>query len=183
MNITELKYTKKCNIYSLSYYLRSIKKLHPDIIANVLSDYIDYDSLIQLCKYCNDFKINPARVQIKETINENIIKEIYIDGDLRTSEIFNKDNTKILEHNHKNGEFEGKQYEWYENGQLKYEMNYKNGKLEGPQYGWYENGQLKYEMNYKNRQKEGKQYKLLSYNLAPAVLGASGFASSKVMKL
>jgi antitoxin component YwqK of YwqJK toxin-antitoxin module len=147
------------NICPLNYYLRSIKQLPIDIIANILSDYIDYEYLIQLCKYSKDFRINPNRIKIKETNeNNNKIKEIYIDGDLRKKETFNKDKIKILECGYKNGEREGKQYDWYENGQLEFEKNYKNGEFEGKQYGWYKNGQLQYQSNYKNEEKEGKQY-------------------------
>jgi antitoxin component YwqK of YwqJK toxin-antitoxin module len=156
---------KECNVLSL----RNIKKLHPDITKNILSDYIDYETLTEITKYSQDFKINPNRVQIKEVIHKNIIKETYIDGDLRKQDIFNKDNVRIEEKNYKNGKLEGKQYDWYENGKLKYDENYKNGqlkyeynykneKLEGKQYEWYQNAQLEFESNYKDGKLEGKQY-------------------------
>jgi antitoxin component YwqK of YwqJK toxin-antitoxin module len=135
-------------------------RLHRDITANILSDYIDYDELIEIVKYYDDFKVNPSRVKMSEHIDEDndTIKEIYIDGDLRKVEVFNRNNIKIGEQNCKNGVREGKQYEWYENGQLTYEFNYKNRVRQGKQYEWYENGQLQLEQNYKNGQEEGTGY-------------------------
>jgi antitoxin component YwqK of YwqJK toxin-antitoxin module len=148
------------NESEISIYLEEISQLPTDITKNVLSDYIDYDRLLQIIKYSENFKVNLNRIQIKEQINENkdIIKEIYIDGDLRNIEIFNKDSIKIVENNYKNREYEGKQYRWYKNGKLDYKSNYKNGKLEGVQYNWYDNGKLKSVNNYKDGNPEGKQY-------------------------
>jgi antitoxin component YwqK of YwqJK toxin-antitoxin module len=145
---------------SPSTFFKEISQLPADISKNILSDYIDYDTLSEITKYSNDFKVNPNRIRIKEEINKNkdIIKEIYIDDDLRKKETFNKNNIKIAEENRKNGAKEGKQYVWYENGQLAQESNYKNGKLEGKYYLWYENGQLAYEHNYKDNKREGKIY-------------------------
>jgi hypothetical protein len=94
-----------------SNYFKEITQLPTDISKNILSDYIDYETLTEITKYSQDFKINPLRIEIKEKIeNNNKIKEIYIDNDLRKTEIFNKDNVKIEESNYKNGEFEGKVY-------------------------------------------------------------------------
>jgi antitoxin component YwqK of YwqJK toxin-antitoxin module len=149
---------KKSQI-SPSTYFKEIGQLPIDITKNILSDYIDYDTLTEIIKYSEDFKVNPNRIEIKETNKDNNkIKEIYIDGDLRKIEIFNKDNIKIFEYNFKNGKLEGKQYDWYIDGQLKSEENYKNGKLEDKQHAWNENGRLQYEKNYKNGEYEGKQY-------------------------
>lgn len=58
--------------------------------------------------------------------------------------------------NLKDGELEGKWTHWDENGQLKFERNYKDSKLEGRQVSWYENGQLKSEEHYKANKSEGK---------------------------
>jgi antitoxin component YwqK of YwqJK toxin-antitoxin module len=145
---------------SPTVYFKNIIELPPDIIKNILSDYIDYDQLIEITKYSKDFKVNPQRVQIEENIdlNNNLIKEIYIDDDLRKVEVFNKDNIKTIERHYKNGKLEGKQYKWYDNGQLNIEENDKNGELEGKQYSWYEDSKLKYEYNYVNGELEGKQY-------------------------
>ena len=54
---------------------------------------------------------------------------------------------------------EGKQVEWYENGQKRSEDNYKNGEREGKQEGWYDNGQKMYEYNCKDGTMDGKQEK------------------------
>jgi antitoxin component YwqK of YwqJK toxin-antitoxin module len=159
-NKTKISPNNKTSEISPSTFFKEISQLPADISKNILSDYIDYDTLSEITKYSNDFKVNPNRIQIKEEINEkkDIIKEIYIDDDLRKKETFNKNNIKIAEENRKNGERKGKQYVWYYNGQLAYEDNYTNERREGKIYSWYENGQLKSEGNFKNDEKEGKQY-------------------------
>ena len=39
-----------------------------------------------------------------------------------------KSGNKIHEYNYKNGEYNEKQYGWFDDGKLNYEFNYKNGK-------------------------------------------------------
>jgi antitoxin component YwqK of YwqJK toxin-antitoxin module/S1-C subfamily serine protease len=57
--------------------------------------------------------------------------------------------------NYKDGERDGLQRKWYENGQLKYEGNYKDSERDGLQRAWYENGQLEEEFNFKDGEVDG----------------------------
>jgi len=45
--------------------------------------------------------------------------------------------------------------QWYKNGQKKFERNYKDGEKDGIETTWYENGQKKSEKNYKNGKEDG----------------------------
>jgi len=47
-------------------------------------------------------------------------------------------------------------YEYYDNGQIKYEGNYKDDKVDGKWTWWYENGQKELESNYKDGKRDGK---------------------------
>jgi hypothetical protein len=153
---------------SPSTHFSEMAQLPIDITQNILSDYIDHDQLTEITKYSKDFKVNPNRIRIKEEINENknITKEIYIDGDLKKKEIFDKDNIKILENNYENKKLEGAQYEWYNKGEFLSERNYKNGKFQSEEnyvngklqsnIVWYESGVLQSEEHYENGKLEGK---------------------------
>lgn len=57
------------------------------------------------------------------------------------------------EHNYKNGELDGKQYDWHPNGELWVEENYINGMKDGKQYKWYGNGKKWEEQNWRNVEK------------------------------
>ena len=46
-------------------------------------------------------------------------------------------------------------YEWYKNGQRRYEGYWKNGKQDGLECDWYENGQIWFETHWKNGEKDG----------------------------
>lgn len=155
--------------------------LPKDIIANILSDYIEYDELLLLIDHISCLKINPKRIQISEEFEENIaIQKTYIDGDLRKIETF-ADGQKIVEVNYRNGRLDGENIAWYDNGQKMYEHqhrdgmtdgiscswnrdgikifegNYKNGKLDGKYFHWDDNGNISRITRYKNNKFEGEQ--------------------------
>jgi hypothetical protein len=50
----------------------------------------------------------------------------------------------------KDGELDGPQTAWHENGQKQFEGTFKDGKMDGPMTGWHENGQKKGEVTYKD---------------------------------
>jgi len=52
--------------------------------------------------------------------------------------------------NHKDGEPDGLQEKYFENGQLEWKGNTKEGELDGPQERYYENGQLRSKYCYQN---------------------------------
>jgi len=57
--------------------------------------------------------------------------------------------------NYENGEKNGLQEAWYENGQPRFILNYKDGRYDGIQQVWYDNGHRYYITNYKNGKKDG----------------------------
>ena len=67
---------------------------------------------------------------------------------------WHKNDQKKTEENYKDGELDNEtKYEYYDNGQLKWERNYnKDGNQDGKWTEWYENGQKKKEGNYKDSQ-------------------------------
>ena len=77
-----------------------------------------------------------------EGSNEVIVKRVHyysqIDG-----------GKKEKEENFKNGELEGKYYEWKRDGNKRFEYNYKNGKLDGEYKLWIDND-LRGHVIYKN---------------------------------
>lgn len=54
------------------------------------------------------------------------------------------------------GKRNGKAFTWFENGQLATEYNIVENKIEGKFFKWYENGQIKSEMDYINNQYNGE---------------------------
>ena len=58
---------------------------------------------------------------------------------------------------YKNNFSVGKQYGYWENGQIRFEYNYYNEKKEGIQKNWYADGKPYYVYNYKNDKLEGLQ--------------------------
>lgn len=111
--------------------------LPADILKNIISDYIEYDELINLIAHISVLKINPKRIRIEEIFDRNLgntIKNIYVDKCLKKSE------------------------GWYSNNQISYQCNFRYGILNGPQYQWHSNGQLNLEENYKDGIRDGSRY-------------------------
>jgi antitoxin component YwqK of YwqJK toxin-antitoxin module len=136
------------------------QELIPDLMKNIISDYIEYDELKNLESKIENLKINPNRIEIKETfhLNGNIKKRnTYIDDDLRKEESFDETGKKYFEYNFKNGKENGIQKMWYRNGKLAEDENYINGEKNGIQKYYNEDGRLIIEENYKNNKKDGTQ--------------------------
>jgi antitoxin component YwqK of YwqJK toxin-antitoxin module len=158
--------------------------ISPDVMRNIVSDYIPYDELKDLKNHIQNLKINENRITKERKILKDGGYEITtkIDGKLRKVEKYNKNNVKIQEYsynkdekidglqfvwwdngnkqyewNAKNGLKDGKQLNWYPNGVKKYEYNFINGKEDGPQLSWWDNGNKEYELNYKNGKPSGPQ--------------------------
>ena len=58
--------------------------------------------------------------------------------------------------NFRNGEWEGTQTYWYEDGTKQLEVKYKNGKQNGISKKWYKNGQLEVETSWTDGKSDGK---------------------------
>ena len=71
---------------------------------------------------------------------------------------FYENGQKRFESNWKNGEMNGLSMIWYENGQMKNESNWKDGKADGVYVDWHENGQKMYEGTNKNGEKVSAKY-------------------------
>jgi antitoxin component YwqK of YwqJK toxin-antitoxin module len=126
--------------------------LIPDLLKTIVSDYIDYDELKELEGKIDNLKINPNRVEVKEIyLNDHRKIRTYIDNKINKEEYFDLEGNKLYEYHFNSlGNYEGKQYEWYKNGNLKRISNYKNSKLNGKDSYYDENGNIKYALNYKN---------------------------------
>jgi antitoxin component YwqK of YwqJK toxin-antitoxin module len=149
----------------------------PAVLTNhILSDYIQYDELINLQQNIQNLHIDPSRIQIIEydepiiNISDEIkdfgkiiihhIIQTKIDGVLRKKEIFLlTNNSKLAEYNYNSDEkLNGFSYEWYNNGNIEYKYEYMNGLKQGFQYQWYNNGKLESQTTYVNDNKNGQDY-------------------------
>ena len=87
-------------------------------------------------------------------LGENVyIREglIYTKSDqLFTGKLGGKTIAKVV-----NGKIEGKYLEYYDNGQVRYDIFYKNNKEEGRYLEYYSNGNLKFKGIYKDGKQEG----------------------------
>ena len=75
---------------------------------------MDYDNL-KFDRY--ELEFNGSWYELYIYKNNEMIKEIW----------YWENRNKNFEFNYKNGERNGKQYEWWSDGKLMYELNYKNG--------------------------------------------------------
>src|SRR5438445_7067983 len=85
------------------------------IIKHIISDYVDYDELLDLVKHIPEFHINVSRVKTAYTINNlrQQTKSTYIDDNLRKEETWLY-NFKHCETNYKRAYIQhGKQYFWH----------------------------------------------------------------------
>lgn len=134
-----------------------------DILKNILSDYIEYDQLLELIKYLSFLRVNSYRITTDEEIIHNIkIKKTYIDGEIRKIEGFFSNGNRAYYISSKNNRLEGRYSTWYNNGNLMWKFNYKNGEKDGVQYQWHENGTLVNVGNYQDGKEQGKQYQWIS---------------------
>jgi antitoxin component YwqK of YwqJK toxin-antitoxin module len=134
--------------------------LIPDLLKTIISDYIEYDELKELEGKIDNLKINPNRIRVEELYFSDYRKvTTYIDGLIKKQEDFDLEGNKLYEYHFNSvGNYEGKQYEWYKNRNLKRISNYKNSKLNGKDYFYGNNGYVEHEYDYKNGKLEGKQY-------------------------
>jgi len=72
---------------------------------------------------------------------------------------FAENGQKIAEYFIQGDEYQGKFYQWFENGQLKEDCNYKVGKLDGEQIEYFSNGNLAKCYHYKEGKAHGKVQK------------------------
>ena len=75
-----------------------------------------------------------------------------------------------MERNYKDGNKDGKQTYYYENGQIKREENYKDGNRDGKHTYYYENGQIEWERNYYF----GEEYLVNCWNINGEILVKDG---------
>lgn len=133
--------------------------LPTDILKNILSDYIEYDQLIEYTKSLSFLRVNSYRITADGEIMNNIkIMRTYIDGDIRKIEGFFNNGDKAYYISSKNNKLEGRYSTWYNNGNIMWEFNYKNGEKDETQYQWYENGTLETIKKYQEGKEQGKQY-------------------------
>jgi antitoxin component YwqK of YwqJK toxin-antitoxin module len=139
-----------------------------DITSRIVSDYIDFDELINLENSVSNLKINEDRVNINEydkidaidytgvTVNRNVhIIEIIIDNVVRNRKKYYED-IKIGEENYdEKGLKSGKFDFYYDSGKIQYEINYKKDLQNGLFTSWYLGGIKKSEINYKDGKVDG----------------------------
>lgn len=139
--------------------------LSNDLLQYVLNLYLEYDKLHYL-DHCFRFKFD-RNIHIKvvetkkyhHTYNDlELIKETYIDNELRRREYFLSNSNKRTEENFRHAVKEGQQFYWYPNGNKYAEEKYINGRKEGTQLCWHRDGSDYYKENFVNGVKNGEQY-------------------------
>lgn len=89
--------------------------------------------------------------------NDN--SDIYLagtDGYSGVKVVYYKDGTKMSETTYEKGIPAGKEIQWRENGNVKYETSYNGGKKEDTYTSYFENGTKKTEGEYKGGKRHGK---------------------------
>ena len=109
--------------------------LHKDILQYIFNLYVNYENDAPKLEKIINFKFDiKQHLYIEETCDpvfKHKIISTYIDDNLtKQNSYFIKSpdeyESKIREHNYKNGKLNGKQYAWYDNGKLEYLNIYKD---------------------------------------------------------
>ena len=93
-----------------------------------------------------------SKFDINNLIDRDGLKYAPNDDELYTGKVFDyyENGQKKYENTYKDGKEDGLWTKWYENGQKFREGTFKDGKQDGLWTDWYENGQKSYEVTYKD---------------------------------
>jgi hypothetical protein len=112
-------------------YIKLINNLPSDIIKNIVSEYLEYDEIINFEDLIPNLIFNPKRIKVNSfssSQNENA-KTTFGDGQKIKYEQYYDNGNKRLEMNYKNGKLHGKQYYWLDDSKIVEIINYENGEL------------------------------------------------------
>jgi hypothetical protein len=147
---------KYCGIHNKIYVPDETKQeMIPDLLKNIVSDYLDLDEIKSLEGKINNLQINKSRYTKKEYTFKGIKIISYYDADIliKIEKYDNHDNLiRRYTFNGKKGKHSkkfGLQSGWYPNGSKMFERYYDNsGKMTDIHYEWLSDGTLRFEITY-----------------------------------